>query len=210
MFQIDHIPVWTRDRDGALDRLSAATGLPILEGYAPDGRRVARGVRFSNGPFLDVHEAEGEGPPLLGLAGDVPAAEALAARQGWRARAALQREEPDAEPWSILSFRRGQGLLSSMFVIHYAKAPEAWTSPIFNGGLYHLPAGEGPALRRVWVTADDVDEAGRALEALGFVPGAETRSSIAPFAGRTYRGSRADLVLASGEDAVRALRRGGR
>lgn len=61
MFEIDHIPVWTRDRDGALERLSAATGLPILDGFAPDGRRVARGLRFSNGPFLDVHQAEADG-----------------------------------------------------------------------------------------------------------------------------------------------------
>jgi len=202
MFEIDHIPVWTRDRDGALDRLSAAAGLPILEGFAPDGRRVARGVRFSNGPFLDVHQAQAEGSVRLGLSGDVAAAEALAGQRGWRTRTALRGDEPDVEPWSILSFRRGQGVLSAMFVIDYAQTPEAWTSPIFNGGLYHLPAGRGPALRRAWLTANNPTEAGRALEALGFIPDSEARSPIAPYTGRTYRGGRADIVLGGGEDAV--------
>jgi hypothetical protein len=202
MFEIDHIPVWTLDRDGALQRLSDATGLPILEGFAPDGRRVARGVRFSNGPFVDVHQADAEGPALLGLSGHLHDAEALAGRQGWRARAERPPDEPDASPWSILSFRRGHGVLSAMFVIDYATEPEAWTSPIFNGGLYHRPAGFGPALRRVWLTAADVGDAGRALEALGFVPAGEARSSVAPHAGQTYRGGRVDIVVARGEDAI--------
>jgi hypothetical protein len=202
MFEIDHIPVWTRDRDGALEQLSAAAGLPILDGFAPDGRRVARGVRFSNGPFLDVHQAEAEGSVLLGLSGDLAAAQALTGQQGWRTRTALQRDEPDAEPWSILSFRQGQGVLSTMFVIDYAQDPEAWTSPIFDGGLYHLPAGRGPALRRVWLTAANPAEAGRAIEALGFMPDGEARSPIAPYTGRIYRGGRADIVLGGGEDAV--------
>jgi hypothetical protein len=67
MFEIDHIPVWTRDRDGVLQRLQEATGLPILEGFAPDGRRAARGLRFSNGPFIDVHQADRDGLVFLGL-----------------------------------------------------------------------------------------------------------------------------------------------
>ncbi|MGH6963807.1 MAG: hypothetical protein ACREE0_04955, partial [Phenylobacterium sp.] len=188
MLQIDHIPVWTRDRDGALEGLSAATGLPILEGFAPDGRRIARGIRFSNGPFIDVHQAEGDGPALLGLSEDVDAAEALAAVRGWRTRIERRSHEPEAAPWSILSFRRGQGLLSAMFVIDYACDDGAWTSPVFNGGLYHRPAAPGAALRRVWLTAADPEGAGRALEALGFFRGDEARSSLAPFSGRTYHG----------------------
>jgi hypothetical protein len=202
MFEIDHIPVWTRDRDGAIERLAVATGLPVLEGFAPEGRRGARGVRFSNGPFLDVHQADAEGGVLLGLSGDVGAGEALAARQGWRTRTAPRREEPDAEPWSILSFRRGQGVLATIFVIDYAKDPEAWTSTVFSGGLYHLSAGQGPALRRIWLTAADSAQAGAVLEAFGFVAGGEARSSVAPGSGRIYRGRRADVVLAEGQDAV--------
>jgi hypothetical protein len=202
MLEIDHIPVWTPDRDAALERLSATTGLPILEGFAPEGRRIARGVRFSNGPFLDVHQADADGPPFLGLSGEIAAAEALAARQGWRMRTAARRHEPDAAPWSILSFRRDQGVLTAMFVIGYAAEPEAWSSPIYNGGLYHRPADRGAGLRRVWLTARDTDQAGRQLEAMGFIADSEIRSSVAPFAGRIYRGGRADIVLAGGEDAV--------
>lgn len=202
MFEIDHIPVWRQDRDGALLRLSEATGLPILDGFAPEGRRVARGIRFSNGPFIDLHKAEGDGPALLGLSGDTAAAEALAAQQGWRTRTERRSQEPDAAPWSILSFRRAQGLLNAMFLIDYARDAGAWTSPIFNGGLYHRPAGPGAALRRVWLTAADVDEAGAVLEALGFARGGEWRSSIAPGSGRIYRGGVADLVLSGGKDAV--------
>lgn len=202
MFEIDHIPVWTQDRDDALLRLSKATGLPILEGFAPEGRRIARGVRFSNGPFIDVHRAEVDGPVLLGLSGDVDTAEALATQQGWRTRAERRSEEPDAAPWSMLSFRGGQGLLGAMFVIDYARDAWAWTSPIFNGGLYHQPAGAGAALRRVWLTAAQPDQAGAALEALGFVRDEEAHSSAAPGLGRIYRGGRADIVLAVGEDAV--------
>jgi hypothetical protein len=202
MFEIDHIPVWTRDRDGILQRLSEATGLPILEGFAPDGRRAARGLRFSNGPFIDVHQADGEGPAFLGLSGDVAGGDSLAERQGWWTRTEARRDEPDAAPWSILSFRRGQGVLSSMFVIQYSDDPSAWTSPIFNGGLYHQPASQGVALRRVWLTAADTEQAGEALQALGFVPGGEARSSVAPGTGWTYRGGRADIVVATGDDAV--------
>lgn len=202
MFEIDHIPVWTPGRDGALQRLSEATGLPILEGFAPDGRRVARGVRFSNGPFLDVHEAPGDGPAFLALADGVYAAEALAAREGWRTRTERRSPDPDAAPWSILSFRRGQGLLTLLFVIDYAPEPGAWTSPIFNGGLYHWRAGEGAALRRVWLAAADLDSGGAALEALGFLRGDEVHSSSPPGSGRLYRGGRADIVLSAGEDAV--------
>lgn len=163
---------------------------------------MARGVRFSNGPFLDLHQAPEEGRALLGLAGKIGDAEALAGRQGWRARAEYPPEKPDASPWSLLSFRRDQGILSVMFVIDYATEPQAWASPIFNGGLYHRPAGQGAALRRVWLTAADPDEAGKALQALGFVRGGEALSSVAPHAGWIYRGEAADIVVASGEDAV--------
>jgi hypothetical protein len=209
MFEIDHIPLWTFDRDGALQRLADTTGLPILDGFAPEGRRIARGIRFGNGPFLDVHQADAEGVALLGLSGDVHAAQALAARRGWQTRTALRRDESDAEPWSILSFRRNQGLLTAMFVIDYAKDPEAWISPIFNGGLYHWPAGQGASLWRVWLTAVDPGQAGATLEALGYTAAGEARSSVSPGFGRTYRGTRCDIVLAPGEDAVVRIDVGG-
>lgn len=93
-------------------------------------------------------------------------------------------------------------MLTAMFVIDYATEPEAWNSPVYNGGLYHRPASQGPGLRRIWLTAADIDRAGRQLEALGFVADGEMHSTVAPFAGRTYCGGRADIVLTGGEDAV--------
>lgn len=197
MFQADHVVVWTPDRDAVLEALSAATGLPILDGYAPEGRVQARGVRFANGPFLDVHEAPEPGPVLVGLGGRVADAEALAARQGWRARVGAGQDEP----WDILSFRRGQGVLSHLFVIDY-RLEQVVTRRVFNRGLYHLPPVGGPPLARVWIAAEDVEAASRDLSAFGFVVAGEVRSSIAPYTGRLHRGERGDVVVCSGEDAV--------
>jgi len=190
MFDVDHVPVWLADRDGVLDQLASATGQPILDGYAPDGRRVARGLRFGNGPFLDLHQAETDGWALLALTGSVREAQAIAAQCGWKAR--LTPHVPGGEPWSILSFARGQGLLSALFVIEYATDAAAWTSPVYNGGLYHHPRGAGVALTAVRLTTSDRSRADRDLRSLGFRPGA----------GGRYVGTKADLVLADGRDAV--------
>ncbi len=197
MFHIDHVVVWTADRDAALEALSAATGLPILEGYAPEGRLQARGVRFANGPFLDVHAAPAHGPVFMGLGGRLADAEALAARQGWRARVGAG---PD-EPWDMLSFRKDQGLVTQLFVIDY-RLEQVTALPAFNRGLYHLPPAGGPPLARVWIAASDVDRAGADLAALGFEDGGTMKSEAAPFEGRLYRGARGDVVLCAGEDAV--------
>jgi hypothetical protein len=197
MFEIDHVVIWTTDRDPALAALSAATGLPVLDGYAPEGRLQAKGVRFANGPFLDVHQAPGHGPVFVGLGGSVADAEALAARQGWRVRAGAG---PD-EPWDMLSFRKDQGLLSQLFVLDY-RLEQVTGSPAFNRGLYHLSPAGGPPLSRVWIAAGDAARAGRDLAAMGFTDGGEVRSMVAPFAGRLYRGGRADVVVCAGEDMV--------
>lgn len=197
MFAIDHVVVWTADRDAALSALSAATGLRILDGYAPEGRLQARGVRFANGPFLDVHAAPGHGPVFMGLGGRLVDAEALAARQGWRVKVGAG---PD-EPWDMLSFRRDQGLITQLFVIDY-RLEQVADLPAFNRGLYHLPPAGGPPLARVWIAAVDPGRAGRELVALGFEDAGEVRSQAAPFGGRLYRGARGDVVVCAGEDAV--------
>lgn len=196
---VPHRPrrVWTADRDAALAALSAATGLPILDGYAPEGRLQARGVRFANGPFLDVHEAPEHGPVFMGLGGRLADAEALAARQGWRTRVGAG---PD-EPWDMLSFRKDQGLITQLFVIDY-RLEQVVDLPAFNKGLYHLPPAGGPPLARVWIAARDLARAGADLVALGFEDGGAVRSDAAPFEGRLYRGARGDVVVCGGEDAV--------
>ena len=202
MFDVDHIPVWIPDRDAALQRLAAATGLPILDGYAPEGRRVARGIRFSNGPFLDVHQSDEAGPVRLALAGEVHAAETRAYEQDWSTHVRPRVDGQDAEPWSILSFGRGQGVLSRLFVIEYAEDETAWRSPVFNGGLYHLPPVSGPRLNRVWLTAADPAHGREVLLALNYAAAGEVESSAWPHRGRVFHGRRADVVLAEGEDAV--------
>lgn len=197
MFGIDHVVVWTPERDAVVEALSAATGLPVLEGYAPEGRLQARGVRFANGPFLDVHAAPADGPVFMGLGGRLADAEALAGRQGWRFRVGAGHDEP----WDMLSFRKDQGLVTQLFVIDY-RLEQVEALPAFNRGLYHRPPAGGPPLARVWIAAADVVRAGADLGALGFEDSGEVRSAVAPFEGRLYRGARGDVVVCAGEDGV--------
>jgi hypothetical protein len=57
-FAVDHVVIRTADRDGLVDQVRAATGLPALPGYARGGALLSRGVRFAGGPFLDVFASE--------------------------------------------------------------------------------------------------------------------------------------------------------
>lgn len=203
MLALDHLAIWTSHRDRLATRLSALTGFPVLDGYAPGGRIEARGVRLASGAFLDLHEQDREAPGavFLGLRGSVDAAERLAADQGWGVRVGRWREASDGSPWSMLTFRRGHGVLNRLFVIEYALEPEAWASPVFNQPLYRseLAPRAGAALRRVWLAAADMAAAGAALEALGFTSAGEIASPFPPGTGRRYRGAAGDLVLSPGD-----------
>lgn len=207
MLALDHLAIWTPARDDLAARVSALTGFPVLDGFAPEGRVAARGVRFAGGGFVDLHQGD-TAHVLLGLRGEVDAAERLAGREGWRVRVDRWREATDGSPWSILSFRRDQGVLNRLFVIEYGPRPQAWGSPVFDQPLYdpaNAPA-TGAALRRVWLSTVDPRAAGRAIEALGFAPAGEVRAAFAPQAGGLYRGAAGDLVLTPGEtDAVIGL-----
>jgi len=176
----------------------------VLDGYFPDGRRVARGVRFAGGAFVDLHQVEpGQqgGQVFLGLRGEIEAAEQLAAREGWRVRSGRWREASDGSPWSMLTFRRDHGVLNRVFVIEYGPRPEAWGSPVFDQPLYDArkaPAA-GATLRRVWLSTPDPGASGRALEALGFALSGDVETAFSPFLGKLYRGAAGDLVLSAGE-----------
>lgn len=208
MLQLDHLAIWTAHRERLARRASEVTDFPVLDGYAPEGRMEASGVRLAGGAFLDLHDQEAPGGPgevFLGLRGSVDDAEALAARQGWGVRVGRWREVNDGSPWSMMTFRRGHGVLNTIFVIEYAEEEAAWASPAFNRPLYRMAStpSSGAALRRVWLSAAGIDAAGLALEALGFVPAGEVASAFAPGMGRLYRGTAGDLVLHPGEgDAV--------
>ncbi|MDP3854679.1 hypothetical protein [Phenylobacterium sp.] len=205
MLTLDHLAIWTEQRDRLTRRLSDLTGFPILDGFAPEGRPVARGVRFVDGAFVDLHQV-GDGQPagqvLLGLRGEVDAVEALALRQGWGVRVGRWAEATDGSPWSILSFRRGQGILTQLFVIEYGPRPQAWASPVFDQPLYDPvnAAPQGAALRRVWLRTADPRASGAILEALGFVAAGQIASRLEPGVGRLFRGAAGDLVLTLGAD----------
>ncbi|MBW0152255.1 MAG: hypothetical protein KXJ53_13685 [Phenylobacterium sp.] len=215
MIGLDHIALWTDQRDGLLNGVAEAAHLEIIDGYAPGGTLAARGVRFANGPFLDVHQVEA--PPegdrpfhrLIGLNGDIDQVERQIAAVGLRAKAARRAEaaHPEREaPWDLLSFRKGQGLASQMFVIAYH--PGAPTSPDFASPLYD-PAGPGggPAvLSRVWLSEADPEAAQAVLAALGARPLGPVESRLPPYEGMAYDLGPTQLVLAKRWGPSLALR----
>lgn len=215
MIRLDHIALWTDQRDDLLNVVAKAAGLEIIDGYVPGGKLAARGVRFANGPFLDVHQV---GPPpeggrpfhrLIGLSGDFDRLERRVAAAGLRAKAARRAEaaRPDLEaPWDLLSFRKGQGLASQMFVIAYhAGAP---TLPDYQSPLYD-PAGPGagPAvLSRVWLPEADPEAAQAVLAALGAGALGRVTSRLPPYEGVAYKLGATRLVIAPPWDGPLALR----
>lgn len=215
MIRLDHIAIWTDQRDGLLNSVADAAHLEIMDGYAPGGVLAARGVRFANGPFLDVHQV-GPGPEdgrpfhrLIGLNGDIDQVEHRVTAAGLRAKAARRAEaaHPEREaPWDLLSFRKGQGLASQMFVIAYH--PGAPTSPDFASPLYD-PAGPGggPAvLSRVWLPEADPEAAQAVLAALGARPLGPVESRLPPYEGMAYDLGPSQLVLAKPWGPPLALR----
>jgi len=204
-FTLDHIVIQTLDREALVAEIAARAGLPVLQGYAPDGVVQSSGVRFANGPFLDVFATPEPGTALM-LRGEVDAAEALARKRDWAGRYLRRGDAPagDDFPWSMALFRRGQGLLTRIGVIEYDQAADAWARPDFSGLLYRPElAGEADArLTRVWLSAQDLSRAARDLAALGYVEAGEWTSAFAPHAGLRFAGPAADLVLCEGPDAV--------
>lgn len=205
-FRVDHVVIRTPGRDALVEKVARLSARPVLEGYRPGGEVVSRGVRFANGPFLDVF-AEEAGAPALILQGPISALEAVAAERDWAFRSSRREAITDPaqdQPWSMLMFRRGQGLLTQISAIEYAKDPAPWALPAFSGPLYppDTPPDQGARLRRVWLGAQDVNRAAADLMALGFVVAGPVASDFAPHAGTLFRGSRTDLVLFSGPDGV--------
>ncbi|MDP3384281.1 MAG: hypothetical protein Q8S47_13275 [Phenylobacterium sp.] len=215
MIRLDHIAIWADQRDDLLNLVAVAAGLGIMDGYAPGGNLAARGVRFANGPFLDVHQV-GTGPEggrpyhrLLGLNGDIDQVEGQVTAAGLRAKATRRDEaaHPEREaPWDLLSFRKGQGLASQMFVIAYH--PGAPTLPDFEGPLYD-PAGQGggPAvLSRVWLPEADPEAAQAVLAALGARSLGPVASRLRPYEGLAFDLGPTRLVLAKPWGPQLALR----
>lgn len=154
-FALDHVVIGSPDPEALAGRIAGASGLPVLRGWTPAAEVRSWGVRFANGPFIDVN---GDGLANLGLRGPIPELERLAARRGWRIKVlALDRPPAPyvAPPWSIAAFRKRQGALSAVFVIDYRAGDPAWAEPEFSGELFRAaPAGEA-RLERVILAAPE-------------------------------------------------------
>lgn len=197
------------DRDGLAAKVAALSGRPLLAGFRAGDPQGSVGVRFANGPFLDIF-GERASPVALILQGPLADLEILAGARGWGFRAHRREAIADPaqdQPWSMLLFRRGQGLLTQISAIEYADDPAPWALPDFSGPLYPPdgPPDAGTRLRRVWVGAQEVARAAGDLAALGFVAAGPVHSEFPPHDGTLYRGPRADLVLFSGPDGVARL-----
>ena len=178
--RVDHIVIQTLQRDALVADVAARSGLAPQTGFRQGGAVVSRGVRFANGPFFDVFSPD-EGrtvrAPLVGLEGSIGDVETAARRKGWQT-VIHSREAAPADirpPWSTLSFRRGQGLISSLFIIAYEDDPDCWLSPDYSGALYARGArGEQTekraTLTRVVLQSSDLSAARAQLDALSRDP----------------------------------------
>jgi hypothetical protein len=208
-FALDHVVIRTPDRDGLVAEIASAAGLDVLQGYATGGKIHSRGVRFANGPFLDIFHADSPGAALI-LAGSVEDVARHAAPLGWKVRVDRHDAPPPGHPvypWSMAHFRRGQGLLTLVAVIDYVHDAAAWAEPDYAGDLYKpgLALDASSALTGVWLGAQDVERAERDLARLGYVFLDEVASLYWPHAGRRLSGLGADLVLFEGDDGVARL-----
>jgi hypothetical protein len=205
---VDHVVLRLPDRDGFVTALAQAAGLSPRVGYAPGGEVASRGVRFANGVFLDVFAAPEPSAALI-LGAPIEDVAAQAEARGWAFRLLGEGESPEPgydPPWSMLLFRRGQGLLTGISVIDYAPRGSArWAQADFAGELYDPALRDAPSLARVWLGCADFEVAADQLQGLGYAPAGEVVSAFPPGTGRRFRGPGADLVLCEGADAVLRL-----
>lgn len=171
--RLDHIVVRTPHREDVVRDLAARTGLPLLDGFSEEQHLRSRGVRFGDGPFFDVFDWPPERKPfspVVAIEDEIARVAEIADAQGWAN--VIHRPEDAPEPvrphWTTLSFRRGQGIVSSIFVIQYVRVVRPATP--YRGFLYDPDYGvrEKARFGRVVMGAADVNAAARALGALGW------------------------------------------
>jgi hypothetical protein len=174
---LDHIVCKSPQRSRLVGQLSTDHGLQVLPGFRWDDQLLSEGVRFSNGPFIDVFDwprLKAPFEPLLAIEADLASAEIAAKKQGWNFHVSMRHQAPFNErpPWSILSFSRGQGFVSSLFIIEYDDSPDAWQNEQFCGLLYrrsneHKSAAE---LTSIEVLSADASTCLAQLDKLGLAP----------------------------------------
>ncbi len=186
--------------------------MSVLDGWSPGGTLWSRGIRFANGPFLDIHNLPPEGSepePSLLLRGELRVAQTLARHRGWRFTANLRSDMPQevASPWSLGYFGRGQGVLSKIGLIEYEIDPATCGNAEFAGKLFALDSAPAACaiLERIWIGTEDVGRAEADLACLGLRPTGEFRSEDPPAVGRRLRGETGDVVLCEGGGGVLRL-----
>jgi hypothetical protein len=193
MFAIDHLAIWTAERDRLVTRIAELTGLPELDGFQPGGVIASRGVRFSGGPFLDIFQAD-QPEAYLGLRSDIAAAERLTVQQGWQGEREPRPQVTtgDDPPWDILYWAANRGVFSRLFVIEYATDPAAFNAPSYSGPLHKPGPGpeHGASLSRVWLGVRDPARGAMHLRALGFQPAGPVEEDAGLFLGEC-----SDIVL---------------
>lgn len=175
MIGLDHIVVQTESPNRFLNTCATKTGLPVQPGYAEGEVTYSRGIRFSNGPFIDVFEIKEEQssrPPLVAFADRVDRVQKIAQAAGWQY--VIHRSD-DASisspyPWSTLSFRRNQGILSCCFVIEYDLNALARSDAKRFGALYHnnTASTSSSSLKHVTIEIENTAQAGQILEHLSW------------------------------------------
>jgi len=205
-FSVDHVWIVAAEGEELAAAFAAATGLPMLVGWSPDGFTRSRGVRFANGPFLDIHDGPADAArPALLIGGRLAEAERLAATHGWRLKLNRRADAPSGEaaPWSMGFFRRDQGVLSHLGLIDYEIDPAGCGEPEYAVPLFALNSAPtaGARLEAVWLgVAGDADPTAD-LDALGFVPQGEVRGGGR--SGLRFAHPTCDLVLCAGLGVVR-------
>lgn len=175
MIRPDHVVIRTKSSQTFLSKCASKTGLPIQPGYAEGEITYSQGIRFSNGPFIDVFENQGEPssrPPLVAFADQVDHVHKVAQSAGWQCvihRSAGNRASSPF-PWSTLSFRRDQGILSCCFVIEYDLHALARSDINRFGALYrnNTASTSSSSLKHVTIEIEDTDHAGQILDHLGW------------------------------------------
>lgn len=174
---LDHLVLRSPHRESLLADLTNRFQLSASEGFRDGDVVHSKGVRFGNGPFLDFFNWPKDKSyfvPLLALEGGLAKAQQVAVRYGWNTKLHSRSDIPATErpPWSTLSFRRGQGLISSVFVIEYEDEPEAWLIDQYRGALYNrnTTGDVSVELSSVVVHCDDIWNARSQLETLAGGP----------------------------------------
>ncbi len=174
---LDHIVLRSPHRETLVSDLAKRARLSVLDGFKESGQVRSQGLRFANGPFLDVFDWPADKPafsPLLALEGDIDRSEAIAKRNGWVCNRMFRNAFPpqDRPPWSMLSFGRGQGVVSSIFIIEYETDAQAWSVENFAGDLYKRSrqAEAGADLCGITIQCDDLSLAQTQMDALAQEP----------------------------------------